>query len=911
MRGGLLRAADSGEGLDKRCLEACNAGSEAKLGLRADKWEIPAEIDGANTMMMRCLLMAALLASLATAHSVHAQDDERAGWFPFVIPDLADEQTTGSPIDLSFLSPEPAGAHGFLRPDGERIVDGRGEEVRLFGTNICDYHPMPPKEYASAIAGRLQQLGVNFIRFHYYDWDEAPRGILNPDRQTLNAEKLDQFDWLFANLKACGIYVDINLHVARGYRDMPDGWHWMGKQIDIFHRPYIDSQKQYARDLLTHVNPYTGLAYTDDPAVVFIELNNENTVLTGWERYARLPERFSGPLRERWNAWLAERYGGTEDLAEAWNAGRPQGPEMLSNGGFADGTEGWQVQNSGGAESTLVAMRDEDGRPFARWQATEAGTADWHLQFMQPSLPVGDGAQIVVTLRARGTEGGTLQLRIMQQQEPWRTPGSTVTFALTPEWQDFGAGWKLDDPDGIPLRLNIDCSNRAGTYDVADISMRRGVLPGLREGERVEDASVPLPADTGSRARATDYVAFLMALERDYYQEMRDYIRGELGAQSMLFDTQVSYGGLAGHLRESGLGDAIDCHAYPAHPRNVEDEHGHYRVVNNVSMLGRAFGSLESMAVRRVAGKPFVVTEFDLNPPNDHASESYAMLALMSAYQGWSGFGEYSWYNFQQTYGHSRIRSNFATTGHAGQITLMPPAALIYRLGLVQPAEGRATLVFHEDDVPGLIATNVWYGPSNLWGAQGGEAADAWRTGLAARALPGSGDARVEGEVARSDGPIVSDTGELTVDRTTPGREHLAVTAPAARMLIGYVAGGRYGLGDALFEVGESTRNGYANIALVALDGLPVAESRRLLLAAVARVENRGQKWNEARTGVYDWGEGPTLAEPVPLRLTLPGRGWRAQALAGTGRPTQTVAMPGATLATDPSRGTLWYLIER
>jgi hypothetical protein len=42
MRGGLLRAADSGEGLDKRCLEACNAGSEAKLGLRADKWEIPA-----------------------------------------------------------------------------------------------------------------------------------------------------------------------------------------------------------------------------------------------------------------------------------------------------------------------------------------------------------------------------------------------------------------------------------------------------------------------------------------------------------------------------------------------------------------------------------------------------------------------------------------------------------------------------------------------------------------------------------------------------------------------------------------------------------------------------------------------------------------------------------------------------
>jgi hypothetical protein len=37
MRGGLLHAADSGKGLDQPCLEACNAGSEEKPGLRDDK----------------------------------------------------------------------------------------------------------------------------------------------------------------------------------------------------------------------------------------------------------------------------------------------------------------------------------------------------------------------------------------------------------------------------------------------------------------------------------------------------------------------------------------------------------------------------------------------------------------------------------------------------------------------------------------------------------------------------------------------------------------------------------------------------------------------------------------------------------------------------------------------------------
>jgi hypothetical protein len=64
-----------------------------------------------------------------------------------------------------------------------------------------------------------------------------------------------------------------------------------------------------------------------------------------------------------------------------------------------------------------------------------------------------------------------------------------------------------------------------------------------------------------------------------------------------------------------------------------------------------------------VAGKPFLMTEFDLNPPNDHASENFPLLALLAAYQGWAGFAEYSWYNFQGgKQGHSRIQSHYATT---------------------------------------------------------------------------------------------------------------------------------------------------------------------------------------------------------------------------------------------------------
>ena len=101
---------------------------------------------------MRARLEAAVVGALWLAGGgVLSAADYRRDWFPFVIPDLADAETAGTPIDMSRLSPEPAGAHGFLRPRGERIVDGRGVPVRLFGTNICDYHAMPPKAVAPAI----------------------------------------------------------------------------------------------------------------------------------------------------------------------------------------------------------------------------------------------------------------------------------------------------------------------------------------------------------------------------------------------------------------------------------------------------------------------------------------------------------------------------------------------------------------------------------------------------------------------------------------------------------------------------------------------------------------------------------------------------------------------------------------
>lgn len=779
---------------------------------------------------------------------------------------------------------------------------------------------MPPKAEAPAIARRLKQLGFNLIRLHYFDFAKAPEGILNDDMQTLNPEKLDQFDWFISKLKENGVYVDINLHICRPYPGLPEGIHRFGKGIDFIHDPYIESQKRYARDLIGHVNPYTGLSYAKDPAVALIELNNENTLFAIWNRLAELPVAFSGPASRKWNAWLKRKYGTTERLRAVWNAAASakNGPELLANGDFKQGFQGWTAQQGGPGKATARTVEDPaGGGRYLRWEVTQPGAAAWHLQLYSKGLPVQDGKTYAVSFRARAGSGQRVKLTLgmMMQQPPWRNVASDVTLALTPDWREYGMTCTIANPEQVPVRLNFSAGDQRGAFELADLSVREGVAAavGIRAQENIEDGSVPLVADTACLSRTADFMAFLADTEADYVTAMRRVLKDELGAGSMLLCTQASYGGLAGIKREARLSDIIDMHCYPCHPSEGTDAQGRrVRTVKNESMVGQAFGELERAALWRVEGKPFMMTEFDLNPPNDHASENFPLLSLMAAYQGWAGFAEYSWYNFQGgKHGHSRISSHFATTGHAGQMCMIPSMALLYRRGLVRPAQERRLFSWPESEIPALMAGNIGYGVPQVVERLKGDVSDVWRGSVACR-ITAEGEAALSGRSGQRVPVLRSDTGEIVIDRAEKGAESLQVNAPAARLLIGYVGGRDVMLGDVRLRVGKGTLRNYANISLVALDEKPVCASRRLLLTAVARVENKGQQWDEKRTCVSnDWGEGPTLAEPVPFTLTLPGSGWQARPLNGKGQVTATVAMPGSELTRDASHATVWYLLER
>ncbi|MBO4527899.1 MAG: hypothetical protein J5743_09740, partial [Victivallales bacterium] len=141
---------------------------------------------------MKYLNAIALLISLAVCAQV---TPETPGWTAFEIPSL--EAPSGTPVDVSFLSPEPAGSHGFIRAKDGHFVDDRNIPLRFFGTNLTGDACFPEPEDGQKLAKRLRQYGFNCLRLHFMDtnWNNAAiwKNSKISEVSEENLKKLDQF----------------------------------------------------------------------------------------------------------------------------------------------------------------------------------------------------------------------------------------------------------------------------------------------------------------------------------------------------------------------------------------------------------------------------------------------------------------------------------------------------------------------------------------------------------------------------------------------------------------------------------------------------------------------------------------------------------------------------------------------
>lgn len=238
-------------------------------------------------------------------------------------------------LDYSHLLDAPAGKHGFVEAKQGHLYFEDGTRARFLGFNVAARSNTPEHALAEKLADRFASMGVNMIRLHAADapisdvprsWSSCRETPLIDYEQgnscKFHKEGLDRFDYFVAKLKERGIYLHIDLIVARDF--VPgDGLDHPGhpgscvKRYPMYNARLIELQKAYAKELLCHVNPYTGLALIDDPAVAVIQLNNEESAIKGTEDTPDL-KPYEAEVQARFGDFLLMKYHTRERLKEAW-----------------------------------------------------------------------------------------------------------------------------------------------------------------------------------------------------------------------------------------------------------------------------------------------------------------------------------------------------------------------------------------------------------------------------------------------------------------------------------------------------------------------------------------------------------------------------------------------------------------
>ncbi len=242
-----------------------------------------------------------------------------AGW-SFSYP--GDKFTENALLDLRYLNEKVAGENGFIRlsDDGDSFETENGNPIRFWSINGGDGTRNMSDADLARFARFLAKMGVNMIRYH---------GSINPTGSNINDVDKDDVNGIWrmvAAMKKEGIYSTIspfwahNGHMGNptlkdwgipGYNTGDDLWGVM-----YFSDTLKNAYKKWVKYLYTEVNPYTGIALKDDPAVGLIQIKNEDGLF--WWTISSVKPELEKVIMQKFYQWAIEKYGSDAAIKSAW-----------------------------------------------------------------------------------------------------------------------------------------------------------------------------------------------------------------------------------------------------------------------------------------------------------------------------------------------------------------------------------------------------------------------------------------------------------------------------------------------------------------------------------------------------------------------------------------------------------------
>lgn len=176
--------------------------------------------------------------------------------------------------------------HAYVDKKGVIRWENTDEEVKGFGVNYtapfahayrtAEKLGVNIKEEIDKDVYHFSRLGFDLYRIHVWDTE-----ISDEEGNLLENEHLETFDYLLKELKYRKVKFIITpiAYWGNGWpepdENTPGFSNKYGKANSLIDPAAINAQQNYLKQFLNHINPYTGVAYKDEPNIIAFEISNE------------------------------------------------------------------------------------------------------------------------------------------------------------------------------------------------------------------------------------------------------------------------------------------------------------------------------------------------------------------------------------------------------------------------------------------------------------------------------------------------------------------------------------------------------------------------------------------------------------------------------------------------------------